>query len=245
MTNDLLSRLNDMVIEPAGSALTFPKRLARENGWAEDFAARVVDEYRRFLYLTAVTEQDMTPSDEVDQAWHLHMLYSRHYWDVLCKAILKRPLHHGPTQGGAVERTRYHDQYEATIDAYRTHFGAEPPRDIWPVSKRRFGARYQRVDVSRYWMFPKIPSLKTVGFVVPSSLLLAACSSEEVASNIFILVLVAAALIGTSLIFVHFTSDDYKDAKDKKDEGGCGGFFGGGDRGDSSGCGGGCGGCGG
>jgi hypothetical protein len=244
MNKGLLSRLNDMVIEPAGSALTFPKRLARENGWADDFAARVVNEYRRFLYLTTVTGHDVTPSDEVDQAWHLHMLYSRHYWDVLCKHILKRPLHHGPTQGGPTERRRYHDQYEATLDAYRAHFGSEPPRDIWPVSKQRFGARYQRVDVSRHWMFPKTASLKTAGFVVPSSLLLAACSSEEAASNLFILIIVAAALIGTSLIFVYFASGDYKDAKDKKGEGGWGGFFGGGDGGDSGGCGGGCGGCG-
>jgi hypothetical protein len=76
----LLGRLEAMQIEPAGAERTFVSRLAEENGWSLGFAARVMTEYRRFLFLAATTDHQVTPSDEVDQAWHLHLAYTRHYW---------------------------------------------------------------------------------------------------------------------------------------------------------------------
>ena len=58
----------------------FSARLARDNGWSKSFAGRVVVEYLRFAYLSRLGEGIVTPSDEVDQAWHLHLTYTRHYW---------------------------------------------------------------------------------------------------------------------------------------------------------------------
>jgi len=152
----LLGRLMAMRIEPAGARTGFAARLAGENGWTPGFADQVMTEYRRFLFLAATTGREMTPSDAVDQAWHLHLAYSRHYWGVLCGEILHRPLHHGPTAGGADERQRYDTQYRDTLAAYAAAFGHRPPVSIWPAAAERFGPhRFERVDRSRQWVVPR------------------------------------------------------------------------------------------
>ena len=131
-------------------------RLARDNGWAPDFAARVVEEYRRFCFLAIAGGREVTPSDEVDQAWHLHILYTEHYWGPWTDA-LGTSLHHGPTKGGASESSRYWENYKATLALYREAFGEEPPTDIWPAPEDRFDrpGRFQRIDKSRVMMIDR------------------------------------------------------------------------------------------
>ncbi|MGE3691630.1 MAG: hypothetical protein AB7F98_09635 [Novosphingobium sp.] len=120
-------------IGPEGSALSFPQRLARENGWTLAHVERVIAEYKRFCFLAATAGFEVTPSDPVDQAWHLHLTYSRDYWDRFCPDVLGCKLHHGPTKGGGEERGRHFRQYAETLKAYERHFGP-PPADIWPVA---------------------------------------------------------------------------------------------------------------
>ena len=137
---DLWQRLEAHRIGPADASLSFADRLARENRWSADHAARVILEYKRFCYLarTAAPGEQVTPSDAVDQAWHLHLTYSRDYWGEFCPTVLGADLHHGSTAGGQVERARYYDQYAATLKAYEEAFGEAPPADIWPDARRRF-----------------------------------------------------------------------------------------------------------
>jgi len=134
---DLWTRLSEFSIDRGTVALPFHHRLARENGWSVAYAERVVEEYKRFLFLCAESGHMCTPSEEVDQAWHLHMVYTRSYWDGLCGSVLGRPLHHDPTEGGASESAKFYDWYGRTLDSYRRFFG-EPPADIWPASEARF-----------------------------------------------------------------------------------------------------------
>ena len=135
----LLHRLKHYEIGPADAELTFADRLARENRWSAEYAARVVEEYRRFAYLAMTSGHEITPSDQVDQAWHLHLTYSRDYWQRFCPDVLGGELHHGPTAGGPVERDRYYRQYAETLASYEAAFGHAPPPDIWPPAARRFG----------------------------------------------------------------------------------------------------------
>ena len=74
----------------------FAKRLSRENGWSIHYTARAIAEYNRFVYLAAVSPTPVTPSEVVDKVWHLHLLYTRSYWQGLCAEVLGRPLHHDP-----------------------------------------------------------------------------------------------------------------------------------------------------
>ena len=126
-------------IGPDAAALPFTTRLARENGWSAAEAERVLEEYRRFCFLAATTGRPMTPSDAVDQAWHLHLTYTRDYWELFCPAVLGRALHHEPTTGGPAAQHRFFDQYAETLRAYEAAFGTAPPADIWPNAARRLG----------------------------------------------------------------------------------------------------------
>ena len=129
--------LSHYTIGPDAAALPFAARLARENGWSPAYAARVIEEYKRFCFLAVTGDQEVTPSDAVDQAWHLHLTYSRDYWERFCPEILGRQLHHGPTVGGSTERQRYFEQYAETLKLYEQIFGEGTPVDIWPGAARR------------------------------------------------------------------------------------------------------------
>jgi hypothetical protein len=129
--------LSRYTIGPNDAALSFAQRLARENGWNVAHAVRVLQEYRRFCFLAVVARHTVTPSDAVDQAWHLHLAYSRDYWDRFCPEVLGRPFHHGPTAGGSAEQARYFAQYADTLKSYEAVFGESPPPDLWPSAARR------------------------------------------------------------------------------------------------------------
>jgi len=164
----LWERLRDFDFDGGGApaaaerpVFPFTARLARENGWRPAHAARVVDEYRRFLFLAMASGHVVTPSDAVDQAWHLHLVYTRSYWDALCRDVLGRPLHHEPTRGGFAEAQRHAAQYRATLASYRRLFGEEPPADIWPPPEGPPAAdpRWRRVATARTWIVPRRPVL--------------------------------------------------------------------------------------
>ena len=146
------------------AAFPFSARLARENGWSAGHAARAIDEYQKFAFLAVAAGHPVTPSDQVDQVWHLHLLYTRSYWNCFCREILRMRLHHGPTQGGETEREKFHDWYSRTLESYRRLFGTDPPADFWPESRIRFGEdiHHQRINTKRFWIVPKV-ALKKAG----------------------------------------------------------------------------------
>ncbi|NCX98787.1 MAG: hypothetical protein EBX35_09485, partial [Planctomycetia bacterium] len=84
----LWERICDHRFDDPAARLTFTGRLARENGWTIGYAVRVVDEYRRFVLLAMTAGHPVTPSEDVDQAWHLHLAYTRDYWEIFCRDVL-------------------------------------------------------------------------------------------------------------------------------------------------------------
>src|SRR5262249_34936529 len=146
---DLWARLLTMEIDPPDATTRFQHRLKQYHKWTDGFAARVTMEYRRFLYLAARAGHPVTPSDTVDQAWHLHLIYTRHYWQELCGKILGLQLHHQPSAGGTVESNKFERQYQQTIESYKAAFGEAPPADIWPVREpAKLGALGKRFLVA-------------------------------------------------------------------------------------------------
>jgi hypothetical protein len=223
--DELRARIQAFRLDEPGSVFPFSARLARENGWTRDHALRVIEEYRRFVYLATTAGHTVTPSVAVDEAWHLHLTYTRSYWDELCGKVLGRPLHHDPTRGGGAEGARFLDAYTRTLRSYQEAFGAAPPRDIWPSPAERF-APVRRVR----WA---IPSPHTV-LALLGLLVLVGCTADSGAIPFVLLFVVFAAIV---------TAQPTRGKKRPTDGGGCGG----GDCGDGGGdgCGGGCGGCGG
>lgn len=138
------------------SSLVFSQRLARENGWTTAYSLRVIFEYKKFLFLLCIAEHPLTPSDQVDQAWHLHLLYTESYWIDLCENTLGRTIHHGPTKGGRAESEKYENLYEKTLQLYARIFDEPAPADIWPKSEIRFGqVNFQRVNLDANWVIKK------------------------------------------------------------------------------------------
>lgn len=126
---ELWARLEAYSFDGAGSA-PFSVKLARDQGWDAAFTARVIEEYRRFLYLTQVSKRQVTPSQSVDAAWHVHLTFTRDYWEDLCPNVIGASVHHQPCAGDE-EMPRYRDQFAATKALYEVEFGAEPPIGIW------------------------------------------------------------------------------------------------------------------
>ncbi len=153
----LWERIESFEFDIPGTRLTFAQRLARENGWGAAFTRRALLEYKRFVFLAMTAGHAVCPSDAVDQVWHMHLTYTRNYWDDFCGKTLGRPLHHGPTKGGREEDEKHRDMYAATLKAYRDAFREEPPGEIWHPGDVRFGddVAFTRVNTRRNWVIPK------------------------------------------------------------------------------------------
>lgn len=160
----LWARIQDFRIDDPGIALPFPDRLARENNWSPTFAKAVTLEYKKFLFLCVVSNQPVTPSDAVDQAWHLHLTYTHSYWTELCAGIVGRPIQHTPTKGGVVEGNKFRNYYDETLQLYRDKFEELPPRHIWKDPDARFNDDFTRVNKRTHWVIrkPRRPD-----FIVP------------------------------------------------------------------------------
>jgi len=128
---EYIDRVEAFEIDPGDQQLEFTDRLARENDWTRRFSERVIVEYKRFCILAMRSGHRVTPSEFVDQAWHLHLTYTRSYWQRFCTEALGGPLHHEPTKGGSQEGAKFRDWYSETLKSYERIFGHPAPRDIW------------------------------------------------------------------------------------------------------------------
>ncbi|MGM3305602.1 glycine-rich domain-containing protein [Anabaena sp. WFMT] len=167
---ELYQRLQEFSLDEKNVSFSFSQRLARENNWKIEYTQRVIDEYKKFAVIAVFAGHPVTPSDQVDQVWHLHLTYTQSYWDDFCE-ILGTQLDHGPTRGGDKEYNKFNNWYLNTIVSYEQFFGETPPIDIWPASHIRFDkeANFQRVDTHRNWVLPKpvfkLPTINVFRFI--------------------------------------------------------------------------------
>ncbi len=147
----------------------------------------------------------------------------------LCRGVLKKDFHHGPTRGGKAESNRYHNQYHETLQGYVDQFGVAPPSDIWPTVEDRFknADQFVRINHAGYWLLPKPPRYLTALLISP--VFLAACTQGEDGYDFWFYVKVAFGIYIVYKILQWL----YRHGGGKGSGGGCG-----------SGCSG-CGGCGG
>lgn len=146
-------KLKAMTPGDADALVTFEDKLIRQTGWPRPFARAAIDEYRKYLLLAATAGHPVSPSPVVDEVWHLHLLYTRHYWDVLCPDLLGFNLHHEPATGAAADRTKLDDWYAQTLASYRTIFKTAPPPDLWPAMPS--SGQFLRVDAGRSIVLPR------------------------------------------------------------------------------------------
>lgn len=146
-----MTEILEYQIDDPTSEFKFSDRLARENMWSKQYALRCIEEYKKFMYLASIHTK-VTPSVQVDEVWHLHMLYTRDYRD-FCQNLGKF-IEHGPTKGGKQEDDRYLEQYNKTLELYKVYLG-DYPEDIWPSAEVRFGPQdFVRVDLVKHYVVP-------------------------------------------------------------------------------------------
>jgi len=181
----LWQRLNGFKLDIEGSSAPFSKRLAKENRWQSEFAGRVIEEYKRYCFLAVAAGHPVSPSDAVDQVWHLHLLYTENYWKGFCGEILRMPFHHGPSKGGRAEHNKFEDWYRRTLESYERFFGCKPPEDIWPdpVTKSALRHDFVRVNQVSHWVVPK-PNPKHA-WLVGVGVVALGCTGAVASSNPF------------------------------------------------------------
>jgi hypothetical protein len=186
----LWDKIKAFPLDDPNIEFSFSDRLARDNGWTKSFALEVVEEYRKFLFLCCIADTGVTPSDPVDQAWHLHLTYTKSYWIDLCMHTLGKDIHHHPTKGGRKEGEKFKGYYDTTHHRYKELFGAEPPKHIWQNSHTRFtDIHFQRINTRQYWLIRK-PVLQGRHTLIAAAVVLFALlfiqASFDTASYIFI-----------------------------------------------------------
>lgn len=183
----LWEKLHAFQFDAGTGSQPYSVKLAEAEGWDVQFAARVIEEYRRFLYLAHVADFEVTPSVAVDQAWHRHLTFTRSYWDDLCDGVLGAPFHHDPCKGSE-DMPRYNEQYARTLTLYHKEFGHVPPSDIWPRPSDR-AEQPKTVDPLQKWFatkgiviglcagLPALVALMIFGVNVVTMLILVICGA--------------------------------------------------------------------
>lgn len=142
----LWKRIEEFRLDAPGAEFPFSSKLQRETGWDPAFVQLAIQEYKKFTYLACVAGHPVSPSKDVDQVWHLHLTYTRSYWEEFCPKVLERPLHHELSSGGADEDAKYQDWYARTLESYERIFEEPAPEWIWPPSASQVGAGEPRKE---------------------------------------------------------------------------------------------------
>lgn len=128
----LWERICNFSIDDPSAPFKFSDKLARKNGWTPAFTSRAIDEYKRFILLCCISPSGASPSEAVDEVWHLHLTYTENYWKRFCTETLEKEIHHHPSKGGSPEKEKHRRWYADTLRLYREVFDEDPPADIWP-----------------------------------------------------------------------------------------------------------------
>ena len=132
LQDELWQKIEAFVLDDPYSNFPFSKKLEKENNWSPGFAARAIEEYRKFIYLCCIAPTGASPSDAVDKVWHLHLTYTQNYWISFCKKTLHKDIHHHPSKGGSSENDKHVNWYKQTLQLYEEVFETAPPLSIWP-----------------------------------------------------------------------------------------------------------------
>lgn len=200
----LWEKISQFSFDDDDNDFKFSNRLARENDWSLDYANKVIEEYKKFLFLCHITATGVTPSDQVDQAWHLHLTYTKSYWIDLCKNTLDKEIHHNPTKGGTSEATKFDTFYSQTKEDYKAIFQVEPPVDIWPNNETRFNdIHFKRININHNWIIKK-PSIQqkniftTLIIALTSLLFIKATNYSETFVTVLIIIVITILLYNAS-----------------------------------------------
>jgi len=128
--------LENFQVNSNGDFDIFWHKLCKENNWSLSFSKNAFYEYKRFIYLAKINGCKVVPSKIIDTVWHLHMTFTKSYWNELCQEILQEEFHHVPSSQGENAEILDNECYENTKKLYNKEFRCIPPSLYWPLPKK-------------------------------------------------------------------------------------------------------------
>lgn len=102
----------------------FIERIQKANPeWSTVKINNLIEEYKQFMYLAGTSDEDCTPSQDVDKVWHEHILFTRDYYDY-CNRIIGKIIHHKPERGG--DPKKYDEAFKNTNAKKKAVFKPTP-----------------------------------------------------------------------------------------------------------------------
>lgn len=106
------------------------KYAQKEYGWELSFAGKVLYEYKRFMYLKS-QDPNCSPSDSIDQFWHVHILYTENY-SRFCIENYGKFIHHNPDM--SLDQKARKERIGKTIKLYMLTFPSITYPEIWNIN---------------------------------------------------------------------------------------------------------------
>lgn len=121
-------KLNMMNAQGMQAFAPMMQMMEQQQGASTEMAQRVIEEYRKFLFLAMRAGHQVIPPGVINDVWMSHMQNAQNYWENLAKMITDRPV-----AGGMDAKTMGNvgDAWAATLQSYEKIFGTKPPADIW------------------------------------------------------------------------------------------------------------------
>jgi len=103
----------------------FIKRVQKANPeWSTVKINLLIEEYKQFMYLAGTSDEDCTPSQDVDKVWHEHILFTKDYYDY-CNNIIGKIIHHKPEREND-DSKKYEKAFEKTNAKKKAAFKPAP-----------------------------------------------------------------------------------------------------------------------
>lgn len=126
MNTELWEKIEAFNLDCPLAEYGFSTRLAAENAWTKNFTQKAIQEYKKFMYLAAMSDTMVSPSEIVDVVWHQHLVFTQSY-TAFCE-ILGKSIHHFPSLHSKEDYSRFKLAKERTARLYNENFGALPPQ---------------------------------------------------------------------------------------------------------------------
>lgn len=109
-------------------------QMVKQHSWKKRYSRNVATEYERFMILRN-KNNNLSPSDDIDEFWHQHILNTSLYTEY-CQEKFSGIVHHDPED--AFNQTKRKTRLRNTIKEYKKIYGKIPEGDVWimkPLSK--------------------------------------------------------------------------------------------------------------
>jgi len=128
MNQELWNRILTFDFDYPHSEYGFTTRLAKENFWTKKFTTDAILEYKKFMFLAAISNTMVSPSETVDVVWHQHLIFTKSYYK-FCE-ILGKQIQHIPSTRNKEDFEKFKQAKEQTKILYEKEFGIQP-ENIW------------------------------------------------------------------------------------------------------------------